>query len=804
MRQKPLTPDKAPIHTFDNLPVSPPDRLFGRDQHLKAAHLALKAKTAVLLHGPAGVGKTALAAALAAKYIDTPGGVLWFDLEYDTTWSLLNRIARAYAAEVATPDEDLVEHVGMIQKLLHKYRPLLVLDGHVDIDTAYDFVQLCASGIPVLLTAPHLVDGPWTPQAVDDLSEDDAQAMLIHLAGTAAGIDRAESARLIQALGGHALSILVAGRQLASGSVRPGEFADKMPDLLPGEINRAKGALMAAYRLLPSKLPGLALLLGTAFTGGASEELLADVSGAPQTALHPAMRRLAALGFAEERNVYNQPYFAVHELVQAFAEAFLRNKNQLGIMRTRHLQGLLAYVRRHARQPSETHHDRLAVEITAIIAAGTFAVLNDQRDALQELVRLLEPITTGSFITARGFQPEFNRLERLLSPVEAAEPAIDEEYFDVQEQDTALAQPVIDIEGEEMSVPPSPIKAPGVAEFPGPSAGAETVEKAPVQPEKPASFWQIEQRTVAAEEDASGTIEQYSQALESYQADGKIDDELAALEALAALSLGQENYGDVLTYVDQGMALAQQADDPQREGHLLIILGDLQVLLGRHDGAEAAYQEAVDALLATEAWFDIGMALDKLGTFYLDQERWTDALEMLQQAVPIFERENRPDYLSMILDKLSDAHAGLLQWDKAQARHRQALQLAQASGDDRGVFEQLHKLGAVVEASGDRAAALPYYQQALYMAFQLDDIETQGQTYLDLARLLMDDTTQLNRVVQLLEAASAAWPDDTETQRLLRRAKARQERLTSAGVDLLPPEASLQAYAKPVESGSAD
>jgi len=96
---------------------------------------------------------------------------------------------------------------------------------------------------------------------------------------------------------------------------------------------------------------------------------------------------------------------------------------------------------------------------------------------------------------------------------------------------------------------------------------------------------------------------------------------MAALEALASLSLKGENYEDVLNYVEQGMSLAQDSDNPEREAAMLVVLGDLQMTLGRFDGAETAYMEAVTAFRPTEAWLNIGLTLDKLGLLYWEQER---------------------------------------------------------------------------------------------------------------------------------------------------------------------------------------
>jgi len=169
---------------------------------------------------------------------------------------------------------------------------------------------------------------------------------------------------------------------------------------------------------------------------------------------------------------------------------------------------------------------------------------------------------------------------------------------------------------------------------------------------------------------------------------------------------------------------------------------------------------------------------------------------VLDQAVPIFERVERMDLLGQALDKLGEAHAAQLDWLAARRAYRRAVALARAAGDQAQTFAVLSRLGSVLEESGDYAGAQSAYRHALHLAFELDDQEAIGTSMLALARMLMHDTVQLNRVVQLLEAAVERLPDDTEARRLLSRAKTRQERLTNAGVTLMLPEDNLRDYAQ--------
>ena len=811
----------APIYSSNRLPVRLPERLVGRETDLEAIHRMLKAGAAVLLYGPAGIGKTTLAAALAASYAQMAGGVLWIDAADDSLRSLLIRVERAYG--IPDPASGMARQ-AVVRETLQSNGPLVVIDGRVRMDAAREFVRACATDLPVVVTSPALVPGPWTPHEVKPLDEADAQEMMASLVGAVADTD--DLAALNAALGGHPLSIVVAAHQVALGMVSPDEFVERMPEMPPGAVNRAMGVLMAAYRLLSSTQQGMLLLLGTTLANGASEDLLSDIAGAPDAVVRPALRQLLVRKLVSERTVYGRPYFAAHELVHTFAEAFLRGKGQLDAIIERHLDGLLVYLRRH----SEAQNlDALAAEMPSCLGAGALAVRTGRTAFLSQLIQLLEPSGGHDFVVARGFQAELEWLWQiqddpewidagvLALPEDAAiefaadeseavaevkaegvspavrvdEDAPEEIAAEAEEPFAILAEALHGEEATEIPeappLPPEPATLPEAMEIP---------EKLPESALRSGQELSQQAQLAALSGDMDQAIAQYKVALETYRANNDVEDELAALEALAALNLERENYAEVLDYVDRGMTLAKQVDNPQREGKLLVILGDLQVMLGRDDGAETAYKEAISAFRPVEAWSEIGLTLDKLAMLYLDQGRAQDAVAMWEQTIPIFERVQDVDHLRAALEKTGEGYAELMEWDKAQTYHTRALDLARQAGDEQAEFDELSRLGYLMEMSGEPDRAVMYYRQALHVALHLGDDEQLGQMYLAIARLLIDDTTQLKRVLQLLEAAEAVMPGDSEVQRLYRRAQTRRQRLTEAGVTLPELDGTLEEYAR--------
>lgn len=919
MSQPSVAPHNAPLHDADQLPVRPPDLMLGRDSDIAAVHLALKANRPILLYGAPGSGKSALSAAVAAERAGAEGGVLWLDLAEDSLRSLLARVARAYGA-VLLPDGDPAQHIVIVRDLLRARSPLIVLDGVVNLPAARAFVQACCADLPVLLTHTQRGVGPWESHAVEPLTHDDSEALLILLSGPEVDADVGEINRVADATGGYPLAITIAGHALATSGVTPEDFRAQLPVLPRGAVNRMLAVILAAYRLLPPALQAATLLLGTTFGAGASEALLAEVAEAPAETLRLALRQLVKRGFAASYPVYGEMTYRAHELVRHFVTAFLRGNNQLDALRARQLAGLMRYVRQQTATNDPDRHNRLAAEIGAVLAAARYAARHGRTEQLEELVLRLDPSGDDDFAAARGFQTELKWLWHLLDEPQAAnmpllawahepveeevtgpderpplpqedspaaeaappvEPAADSEGEAeagpdmepepeiepmAEEQDTLPAgldyatgiepldeagaafedlasvlehiaeapiEEFAEDQAEELAEEPETLEEPpeaaaGIEAEPGieaqavasfevedepeveaetwaemPSSLAEDAAPPPSMPEEsPAPVSRAEAARLRhlaqgadGEPDIESRIAYYAQALDAYHANGNVSDELAALEALAALSLERSDYENVLNYVDRGMALADQLNDPLREGKLLMLLGELQAQLGRTEGAEIAFQEAIRALRPSDAWLEIGQVLNKLATLYLDTGRPEDAIAVLEQAVPIFERVQRADWLAKALEMLGEAHASLLDWPSARRAYYRAVELVRAAGDQRQTFDVLSRLGGVLEESGDYAAAQSVYRHALHFAFELDDQLSIGETLVALARMLMNDTVQLNRVVQLLEEATERLPDSSEARRLLSRARTRQERLTSAGVTLMLPENSVRDYA---------
>ena len=178
-----FTPLEAPAHDAKQLPVPPPIKLIGRDITLARIYAQLKESQAVLVHGPAGIGKSALAATLASAYAERPGGVLYLMCDSDTLSELIVRAGRALRVTEASTTENPLSAEGAVAAVLKATEPLVILDGLLNPEAVTEFIRRCAQKLPVLLLNDQEIAGDWMSIRLGKLEPDQAVTLFKQVAG---------------------------------------------------------------------------------------------------------------------------------------------------------------------------------------------------------------------------------------------------------------------------------------------------------------------------------------------------------------------------------------------------------------------------------------------------------------------------------------------------------------------------------------------------------------------------------------------------------------------------------------------
>ena len=164
--------------------VAPPHPFFGRVKELADIRKALEeGRTAVLVNGIGGIGKTSLAAKFAAERADFYSRVAWLTVSSSIGSAIVGKLAEPLGlyerVRELDPKSYETEGAAMVLRALKNLegQKLLILDNANDADELLNWRnRLQSAGCHVLVTSRATLDG-WDPIRVDELSVDEARAL---------------------------------------------------------------------------------------------------------------------------------------------------------------------------------------------------------------------------------------------------------------------------------------------------------------------------------------------------------------------------------------------------------------------------------------------------------------------------------------------------------------------------------------------------------------------------------------------------------------------------------------------------
>lgn len=830
-----LISHEAPAHEATALPVMLPGKLVGRDQTLAAVYGGLKQNQPVLLYGPAGIGKTALAATLASAYTQQAGGALWLNVDEDTLASLIVRVGRAFGDMDIATSENPTGMIGATTALLAQQKPLVVLDGNPMLPAATEFINKIAPGLPLMITTETApASGPWQAIKVPALDASGAATLFTEKSG----VNTPEVAEIVALLDHHPFSIV-----MAAGTARVAKLDG--PTLLnalktlPADLTPSTRALTLGFRTLQQGLQGILLRLGATFEGQASLEMLSQISGAATETIQKVMTILAAAGFAQVDSRYNEPYYSLHPLALSYIQGVLKQGGQLGALQERVKDIVLDYARKYT-APDESAHNKLAAEMDAFLAVAHWAAEKGERDvASQFMVALTQ---ADGFVNKRGYRHELLQLQEFGSsgmsafPANAELPAAlamfaeddedDDLYYDEDEDDDIYDYDDADLEdAEDEDEAPPPLSpfasAPLGAAAPSPPSSPPAPEDmlvgtpTPVDPTNADSLRMaiaeakqegddmqaLSLQTTLGEllvsqDKATEALSVYDEILVSQE---EADDKagmLATLKALVPLMAATGNTQATILHANRGTKLAEELDDKAALITMQTALGDARQQLGESADAIVAYSRALEQARSSGDQNSEATILTNLGFAQLDDDETETAIQTWNDALTLCRSLQRRDIEGRILGGLGTAHGDLERWQEAINYHTSALYISREVKDAKEEALQLGNLGYASKQAGKLGDAVLRYRQALHLAYDRSERENIVSTIVDLVNLLSQSKSHLSIAKMLIEDAVSREGTDREVSRLKERIDAEMVMASSEGVTFKDVKGTAQDYAK--------
>jgi tetratricopeptide (TPR) repeat protein len=385
----------------DDVPEQP-KKLIGRDDLVQETLALLEDSERVLLHGFGGMGKTALAATIAAEYIARGSGdVLWIKAGAVESDALFEAAARALGAQQTIAGVTGDERLKAVRHLLADTRALLVLDDVWNGSALARTLKAIPRNMPLLVTSRYRFPLDEVVE-VAELKPDQALKLLSFHVRRQDFSGDPDALRLCELLGFHAFALEIASKTLKVYQLTPAELAQRVQDAphdlsMPanfGELGRTgiKSLLDASVSALHKELHDVFVALGGMFEPSATAELLALTMRRNQADVADALVQLELRGLVSANTLSSLICYRLHDLAYSYARTMFLNKggSHLAV-----IEACRDYASAHV-----ADLDALDVEQSNILEAAEAAAQSKRDDLFIDMMRALT--VDGPYFAARG------------------------------------------------------------------------------------------------------------------------------------------------------------------------------------------------------------------------------------------------------------------------------------------------------------------------------------------------------------------------------------------------------------------
>ncbi len=238
----------------------------------------------------------------------------------------------------------------------------------------------------------------------------------------------------------------------------------------------------------------------------------------------------------------------------------------------------------------------------------------------------------------------------------------------------------------------------------------------------------------------SAAIEHYRLAAAKYKDANDYFSAARVFTQIGQIFIGMQQYGQAYDYFSRSLALRRIENDSLGIANNLVNMAGAYYFAGRLDDAADLYFSALriaDQLNNTPLQAQILMNVSNV---FVKQHSYSTASEYLQQALLLRRLHHDRQGESEVLLNLGivSYKQGLL--DNAEEYYRGSKAIKDELGTDvPGIIKITHNLGLVYKEKGENNKAIIYYNNALGMARQVNDMQTQATILNSLGTLMMEE-----------------------------------------------------------------
>ncbi|NDJ85702.1 MAG: protein kinase [Chloroflexi bacterium] len=592
-----------------------PRRLFGRNQLQQRVLDLLTDHDRVLLHGFGGMGKTALAATVAAEWIDKGNGpVLWLEVGNKDSYAVFEALARAFDAQDAVAGKMGDDQIVALREVLLEHEGLLVLDNVWNEQALFQMMRALPPEMPLLATSRAVMPLDGMLIDVDALGPEEALALLAYHARQEFGDDQ-DAAKLCETLGYHPFAIEIAGKRLkVDRHLTPARFLQSIAAAphhleIPGDF--AKSGRRGIRDLLDESVNELEpterqtfVKLGGLFGPVASMELAALLLEQSVEQSQSWLERLQRRGLLEliAQDNTTPAHYRLHDLTYSYAHALFNAEQET-------YEHSIATIHRFIEHHTNAY-DLLDFEQNNILAAAKMAQQTGKAGMLINIMRLL---TLEGFFNVRGHTPLF--LERLDEAIAAAR--ADDSV------DQAMLHHLLTKRGHAYA---------HRGDLKGALDAYQAALKLAPNPSREAMLTSTIGITLfrTGQDGSDDYLQRAYDIAKQHQDDVALSFVLGHRGTHAGL---QGNHTAALTYLTEAVEVAERLDSPSRYFTSLLNLGSTQESMGQLDAALATHQRAKKLAEEQGNHLWVAYALHAIGEDYHALKQHDNARENLTAAL---------------------------------------------------------------------------------------------------------------------------------------------------------------------------
>ena len=211
-------------------------------------------------------------------------------------------------------------------------------------------------------------------------------------------------------------------------------------------------------------------------------------------------------------------------------------------------------------------------------------------------------------------------------------------------------------------------------------------------------------------DDAQG---QFQQCLDAARAMGLEAQQITALNDLSYLASVRGQAQEAEKYAQQAVSIAQQKQLENLAAAGLLEIGNSYSTRQDYKNAEQYFTQAMQIARANKGRVGEAKAMGNLAGVYISTLRVDDGLQMAQQALNFFQKENYPRSVATCLTQMVRGYRRKGDYTAALQAANQKLDLARKDGSQPAIASAVGELGSVLQEREDFPAAEKQYEEAL-------------------------------------------------------------------------------------------